>query len=529
MTIAINTKKGWFLWFLLTSIFSVMAVLKYHNLNSTYFDLGVFLNNFYMISLGQWQRIFLSHVQPLNFFFSLPYQISPSLFPAFLLVTQSSLLALPVIGLYKHYGSIPAIAFSLYFPLWYIALFDFHIDHLAIPLLFGFFFLERQGKIGLAITLAVLLALVKEIFALQVAFCGIFLILSRKKWAAGMFLFAFGIIYFYFATHYFLRYFSMAPLMDPLSSLQPLQTPFALISKNEVQTIIFIASNLHHIFWEILTNPDKIKYLIYIFGALGFISFLKPRTLLVLFPILAINLFFPNKLYYGYSNHYTAGLIAPMIIAFAEGLPTAQQYWKKLKFSMQIFTPVILLCLFSLHILISPSPIGRHFYLKESRLNYSSTYKPEERNEWIKSKIIKFIPSDPNIILSVQNSINFGYLVQRKNIFSFPDGVINPATVVDSSMKTWGGFLKYIRSGELEEILHDKKLADYVILDLKKPWFISENGYLISCHWVEGKCSNAKNFEERFLHLVDTAKKFFETIYDNDQFMILKRSSSGHP
>ena len=141
MTIAINNKKGWFLWFLLTSIFSVMSVLKYHNLNSTYFDLGVFLNNFHMISLGQWQRIFLSHVQPLNFFFSLPYQISPSLFPAFLLVAQSSLLALPVIGLYKHYGSIPALAFSLYFPLWYIALFDFHIDHLAIPLLFGFFFL----------------------------------------------------------------------------------------------------------------------------------------------------------------------------------------------------------------------------------------------------------------------------------------------------------------------------------------------------------------------------------------------------
>ena len=96
-------------------------------------------------------------------------------------------------------------------------------------------------------------------------------------------------------------------------------------------------------------------------------------------------------------------------------------------------------------------------------------------------------------------------------------------------MKTWGGFLKYLRSGELEEILHDKKLADYVILDLKKPWFfISENGYLLSCHWVEGKCRNAKNFEEKFLHLVDTTTKVFETIYNNDQFIILKRSSSSH-
>ena len=147
MIIATNTKKIWALYFFLVSIFSVMSVLKYHNLNSTYFDFGVFLNNCYMVSLGHWQRIFVSHVQPFSFIFSLPYQLSPSLFPVFLLAIQSALLALPIIGLNKHYGLIPALAFLLYFPIWYIALFDFHIDHLAIPLLFAFFFFEREGKI----------------------------------------------------------------------------------------------------------------------------------------------------------------------------------------------------------------------------------------------------------------------------------------------------------------------------------------------------------------------------------------------
>ena len=53
-------------------------------------------------------------------------------------------LVLPVIGLYRHFGIIPALAFSFYFPLWYNALFDFHIDHLAIPILFGFFFLNEK-------------------------------------------------------------------------------------------------------------------------------------------------------------------------------------------------------------------------------------------------------------------------------------------------------------------------------------------------------------------------------------------------
>jgi len=182
MTASHNNKKGLLIFAFLASLLSVMAVLKYHNLNSTYFDLGVFLSNFYMISVGQWQRIYLTHVQPYSLIFSLPYQILPGfLLPPVILIAQASLLAFPVIGLYKHYGIIPTIAFALYFPLWYNALFDFHIDHLAVPLLFGFFFFERQGKTGLAILMAVLLTFVKEIFSLQAAFCGLFLLFIRKK------------------------------------------------------------------------------------------------------------------------------------------------------------------------------------------------------------------------------------------------------------------------------------------------------------------------------------------------------------
>ena len=111
-----------------------------------------------MISVGYWERIFLTHVQPFSILFSLPYQILPDfLFPVSILIAQASLLALPAIGLYKHFGLIPTIAFSLYFPLWYNALFDFHMDHVAVPLLFGFFIFERQGKTNLAVLMGMLL------------------------------------------------------------------------------------------------------------------------------------------------------------------------------------------------------------------------------------------------------------------------------------------------------------------------------------------------------------------------------------
>ena len=48
-------------------------------------------------------------------------------------------------------GWSPTIAFILYFPLWYNGLFDFHIDHLAVPFIFGFLMMEKKGAIGFSV------------------------------------------------------------------------------------------------------------------------------------------------------------------------------------------------------------------------------------------------------------------------------------------------------------------------------------------------------------------------------------------
>ena len=111
--------RCWCTYFSLVILLATMSSLKYYNLNSTVFDLGVFLNNFYLISEGYWDRLFLSHIQPLNFVWSLFYKVLPSsTVPIFILIGQASLLALPIIGLYRVYGPIPTIAFVLYFPIY---------------------------------------------------------------------------------------------------------------------------------------------------------------------------------------------------------------------------------------------------------------------------------------------------------------------------------------------------------------------------------------------------------------------------
>ena len=84
---------------------------------------------------------------------------------------------------------------------------------------------------------------------------------------------------------------------------------------------------------------------------------------------------------------------------------------------------------------------------------------------------------------------------------------------------SWDGFLKYVVQGNLDVKPFEKYLADYIILDLKRPWFIADRG----CHWLRGRCLNDLAFEKEFLGLVESSNKYFKIVFESDGFMILKR------
>ena len=196
----------------LISVRAALSTAKYGTLHSTYYDLGIFFNHFSNFFSGQFWRIFTGHVQPSIAVWSIVYEILPEGWgPIGVLLLQAGVLAWPIAPLYRHYGIIPALAYGLFFPVWYNALFDFHTDHLAVALLFGFFFLVKSGRIHAAVLPALLLSLVKEPFALQTAACGLFLLLSGKHKGAGVFLIAAGLLYFVFATQYIWPYFTIGP------------------------------------------------------------------------------------------------------------------------------------------------------------------------------------------------------------------------------------------------------------------------------------------------------------------------------
>lgn len=508
-----NAKEAWIAFAMLSGVLSTMAVLKYYSLHTGYADLGIFLNHFSRIASGEWWRIFLSHVQPFLMLWAGLYALLPSeIIPPLTLIGQAALLAWPVIGLYRRYGPLVALSYALYFPLWFNSLFDFHVDHLAVPLLFSFFLLARRNKIWSATGVAVILMFVKEQYALQTVACGAYLVLIHKQRTAGSVLIIAGALYFYVATEYILPFYTMG-VKGALDA-----DSFNWLGNSMGEILWNVITHPLTILREIVTNSEKIIFLVSLFGVLGFISLLRPAPLLVAAPILAILMLSRHPNYYALGHHYTAGLIAPLIIAFAEGLPVAKRLWNHLGMNEMWFPRLLVAGMIAGHILLAPSPIGRLFLLPKVWFYQASAYMPTERDRMIKESLEKYIPTDYYTVLSVQNTLNWESIAFRKYNAVFPDGTSTPAGDLQGQDRGIKELLNYIKVGTMKSPVIEPKLADYVILDLKRPWYIGD----IGCDWYYGKCQDKKN-AEAFLDMVARTKVQYETLFERDGFMILRR------
>ena len=282
---------------------------------------------------------------------------------------------------------------------------------------------------------AIALAFVRETFALQTAACGIYLIgcglrsdsdekfhryLNRRGFAflMGLVLLIFGLLYFVFFSTWLIPRFSVALSGLGIGGLY--SESFSWLGGGLAEIITSILSNPLTIAEEILTTPRKVIYLVALFGALAFVPILKPGPLVVALPILAISLLSRTDNYYGLGHHYTAGLIVPMIFAFAGGLPRARRIWQVLHIPKNWFRPALIIFLISAHIALSPSPIGRLFWSEKIWTYNYHAYIPTIREKMIKQAIQEHIPPDPGINISTQNTLNWAPLNRRVHFLVFP-------------------------------------------------------------------------------------------------------------
>jgi len=485
-----------------------MVIAKYYSLHSTFYDLGVFVNQLYKLSsYEELSLLFAGHAHPYLKIYSYIFSVVPKNYAVIsLLAIQSLSLLLPVIWLIKYYSVMFAVVYLLYFPLWFNLLNDFHLDHLAVPMLFAFFILVEKKHYILSFVVVILLVFVKEPFALQAVACGVYLIIfsnsyERVRVYLGLGLIVFGFSYFHIVIDVVFPVFTN--YNGRLDS-----AAFSWLGSNTFEVIYFIVTHPLQIINQIFFPSEKIIYIIALFGSLGFISLLYPKPLLVAIPVLFISLVSTNPSHYGVGNHYTAGLIAPIIYSFIYGLARAQHYFSTINFTKKIFLPTVLLGVFIAHVVLSPSPVSRLFWIdKIWSYNYKA-YFETDRTKMIKDSIELLIPKDPGVSVSVQNSLNWETLVIRDCSFVFPYGVI--------AENHYDGSFNDICMGDREDFV---LAADYVVLDLKRPWFVYDKG----CTWLYGKCDD-EVVEFEYKKWVKYTKKIMKTVFEKDGFLILKRN-----
>ena len=132
--------------------------------------------------------------------------------------------------------------------------------------------------------------------------------------------------------------------------------------------------------------------------------------------------------------------------------------------------------------------------------------------------MLKYIPADPEVSVTTQNTVNWYHLAHRKVYAPFPHGIEEPIQVMDWSSRTWGGFWRFVRTGEMPPAVTHDRYADYVVLDLKRPWFLIDKG----CEWIYGECRD-KEMEKKFLDWVAYTRSIYDMVFEQHGFMILRR------
>jgi hypothetical protein len=483
-------------------LFATLALLscfKYLALHSTVSGLGLVLSDCYSIHYGaQWWRAFTEHARPLLPLFAQVYRLVPDQAAPFVLLTLQALaLALPALWVARRHGLLASLACALFFPIWTIAVSDFHLEALLVPILFGFLASARAGRHGLAVALGLAPLLLGESQVLTTACCGLYLVVAHGRTRSAMLLLLVGCLWFFLARRWLIP-FCTAEAVPPW----PAWPGTARLA-------------------GLLASPQAWFNLTACFGALLFFPLFRPKLLLPALPALVLT--FASGPDGAWTTPDTAGAAGVLLFAFCEVLGPVRELSRQSGIGVGRFGLAAVLSLALVHVLLAPSPVSRLFLTGDSFAFGMGAFAPTARDAAILAEILRSVPDDDAVPVTAQNSLNWGAVAERRHYASFPRGVFAPRPVRDLSVATWRDFVEFVRTGRHNAPIRFW-LAQYVVLDATRPWCLLDR----CCRLQPGPCLD-EDLAREYDALVRRARQEMDAVYDQGGFLILKRRPEPAP
>jgi uncharacterized membrane protein len=308
--------------------FAALSILRYRAFDAGRFDLGNMTQAVWATAHGhplavtnlQGEQVSRlgSHVDPILVAFAPLWWAWPS--PSMLLAAQAvavALGALPVFWLArKHLGSERAalgfaLAYLLYPAVEWLTLNEFHPVALACPLLLYAFWYLDEDRLAPFASFAVLAALTKEEIPLVIAGMGIWYALSRRRYRAGGAIAVFGAALALVFVEVVLPHFGTGGSSD-------FYARYAAVGgspRGVVETLFTHPGRL----LTIAFDREGLAYVAELVLPLALLFVAAPAALVAAIPELGLNLLSATSTQTSIQQHYTAGLIPPLVAASVLG------------------------------------------------------------------------------------------------------------------------------------------------------------------------------------------------------------------
>ncbi|MEF2919654.1 MAG: DUF2079 domain-containing protein [Acutalibacteraceae bacterium] len=400
---------------LFTILVSVATISRHQGYMTHNFDFGIFAQMFEnmrttgladtTVERNTLMSHFGVHFSPFYYLLLPFYMICPC--PETILVIQAAFVALGVIPtvlickelkLSTSTTTMCSLIYLLFPTLANGCLYDFHENKfLTVLIMWALYFIIKNKFVGI-IVFCFLVLTVKEDAAIYVMSIALYIMLNRKDYILGGFIFVGAVIYFIIATGV-VADLGNGVMTDRLENYMPAGTSgFGAVVKT-------CLSNFGYFISQIFT-ADKIMFMFWMFIPVAFTPFMsKEKSLIVLLiPMLVIDLMSNWQYQYDVKFQYTYGVAALLVFM---AIIVISQVDKNTRNKIVLYSvSMSLIMSFSL------------FFPRASY--YNSTGKSMSENAKIYNQLIATIPTDAEITANgyyIPHMYNFSKLYQYPNYY----------------------------------------------------------------------------------------------------------------